>query len=305
MGLFFGLCFWLQRQYLKLSIVTLSIALCVYSLGWGGGPVAKASSAIAPSLTLLSMNVHEQTAPLRDFMADEGFEADILCLQEVSDHPRQTLIQTLPNYEFYGDVHNREKTASEGAAYTSIIGLRKSSFETNRVEITPAITGYRTFAVTAQLKQQPKFPREGLSIELAQQPTSIAIANIHTTKALVFHSGIKGFITQTPAKAARHINERHRLETWAAAQTVPVIVAGDFNAPYGSVGARIQGFHSSHHQAGKGPLLTFPSELPLLGIDHIQGNAQIQFHSSLVLAADFSDHLPQVADFSLNSSTKS
>lgn len=312
LGLVLSIVFLIQKRYLKLSIATFAIALCIYSMGWGDGPMAKSSSATAPNLTLLSMNVHEQPAQLHDLMANEGLEADILCLQEVSYWPRQALLKALPNYEFYwgnssGSLQsNRDlkQSATEGIAFSSIIGLRKSSFETDSVKIIPAITGYRTFAVTTQLSQQQNSSRNSVNTKLAQQPNKIAIANVHTTKALVFHAGIKGFITQTPAKAARHINERKQLEAWATAQPIPVIAAGDFNAPYGAVGARLAGFHSSHSQAGQGPLLTFPTKLPLLGIDHIQGNAQVKFHSSLVLAADFSDHLPQIAYFSLKPSTE-
>ncbi len=301
LGLVFSFCFWFHKRYLKLGITTFAIALCIYSLGWGGGPVTNPSSATATSLTLLSMNVHEHPKELKDFMDQQGLKPDILCLQEVSKSGSLAAAREgMTDYEFYWGDRNLKQPYPKGAAFTSIIGLLKSSFETNDVAFDYAITGYRTFAVTAQLIPQLKRSNR----KLAQQPQRLTIANVHTTKALAFHAGIKGFITETPAKAARHINERHQLETWAAAQTVPVLAAGDFNAPYGSVGTRITGLHSSHQQAGEGPLLTFPSKLPLLGIDHIQGNAQVQFHSSLVLSPDFSDHLPQIAYFSLQPSTE-
>ena len=303
LGFLLGLCFWLQKRHLKLGIATFAIALCTYSLGWGGGLTTQPSSATAPSLTLLSMNIHEQPKALAEFMKNQGLQPDILCLQEVSKSVSLAAAQeAMPDYEFYWGDKGIPTQPPAGATFTSLTGLSKSSFKTDSVTIEPSITGYRTFAVTAQLKAQQKLSKDEPNIKLAQQPSQIAIANVHTTKALVFHAGIPGFITQTPAKAARHINERKQLETWAAAQRIPVIAAGDFNAPYGAVGARLAGFHSSHRQVGKGPLLTFPTQLPLLGIDHIQGNTQIQFHSSLVLGPDFSDHLPQLAYFSLTTS---
>jgi len=148
------------------------------------------------------------------------------------------------------------------------------------------VTGYRTFAVIAPL-------RSGSS-------KSLAIVNVHTTKALAFHAGLQGFISKTPRKSYQHVDERIAIESWAKKQpnNLGILLAGDFNAPTRTVGVRFNEFANSHLTATNSSLLTFPESWPVLGIDHVFGNGRIHFTKSEVLRNSFSDHRYRRVEFS-------
>jgi endonuclease/exonuclease/phosphatase family metal-dependent hydrolase len=84
-------------------------------------------------------------------------------------------------------------------------------------------------------------------------------------------------------------------------QRTPIIVAGDFNDVYGTLGARLlepAGFAGLKH-----PLRTFPAYAPLRALDcvYVRGDLRMEnaFRSKLRVARQASDHLPIVADLRL------
>ena len=129
---------------------------------------------------------------------------------------------------------------------------------------------------------------------------SLAIVNVHTTKALVIRAGLQGFVFETPRKSQRYVDERIALEAWTNKQPTKlgILLAGDFNAPTHTVGARFQQFTNSHLVTTNSSLLTFPESWPVLGIDHVFGNARIQFTKSEVLRNPSSDHRYRRVEFS-------
>lgn len=82
----------------------------------------------------------------------------------------------------------------------------------------------------------------------------------------------------------------------------PVIFVGDLNTPVDSAffDPIREEFSNAFEAAGSGLHTTWPMPLPVIAIDHIWGNAEIEFHQTRILWTLRSDHRPIVTDFSLN-----
>lgn len=89
--------------------------------------------------------------------------------------------------------------------------------------------------------------------------------------------------------------ERHRDE--------PFILAGDFNTPVDSalLGPVHQHASNAFEQSGEGFRETWPVFVPLLTLDQVWGNSQINWHRCRHLWSLHSDHRPVVAEFEIRS----
>ena len=109
--------------------------------------------------------------------------------------------------------------------------------------------------------------------------------------------------TFTAAARAR-IAQFRSLAKQAANQSIPVIVAGDFNAtPYSPIFKevlKISGLNDS--RAGFGWQPSWPTTFPFLWIpiDHILASTEVQVHNRGTGAYTGSDHYPVVAELSIN-----
>jgi endonuclease/exonuclease/phosphatase family metal-dependent hydrolase len=90
----------------------------------------------------------------------------------------------------------------------------------------------------------------------------------------------------------------------AVATDIPLILLGDFNSPRGSQAYRTLNRHLRNVRElipATGPIRTFPTRFPVLGVDHIFVNGPFQPVSLTVhrspLARVASDHYPLVAEF--------
>lgn len=81
--------------------------------------------------------------------------------------------------------------------------------------------------------------------------------------------------------------------------SLPWLVAGDFNAPLSGPALKVLDGHSAFLQTGTGTNLTFPSRLPVIGIDHLIGSRNIEFQNFEKLKLG-SDHLGLLSDFKLS-----
>jgi len=84
-------------------------------------------------------------------------------------------------------------------------------------------------------------------------------------------------------------------------RATPVVVAGDFNDLWGSLGRR---FEPAGFRGPRRPVATYPAYAPLRPLDglYVRGDVEILqlFRSRLELAREASDHLPIVADLELS-----
>ena len=100
-------------------------------------------------------------------------------------------------------------------------------------------------------------------------------------------------------KSKRHVREGDRLDQWLRKhKDLPVLVTGDFNAPYYSHNLNLQGMTNAHRNAGVGWHLTFPAAFPVVALDHTLGNEKIEFYIYETYESGCSTHKAQIARFS-------
>ena len=158
-------------------------------------------------------------------------------------------------------------------------------------QIETAITGYRTFALRLPIQNSSDATTES-------DVSGIWLVNVHTTKAFWAADGLSGLRDKADMKSAWHVKERDLLETWLARhRDEPVILGGDFNAPWNSHNLRINGLDNAHLASGAGPHLTFPRAYPIWGLDYVLGTAPIEFLSYRLLDTGYSDHCAQIGRF--------
>ena len=278
-------CYLCLRRFKRLTIVAILAMLLCYDATWG---IAKRRQFDGPLLTLLSFNTHyangEDIAKLCAI-----HDVDILCLQETSPSmgPRREFIGALPEYQFFTGDRDAKRDANAKWYFTCITGVRQSLLEQPRsTEVDTAITKFRSFAVKVNLNQGPLW-----------------LINVHTTKPVTLRrKDIKLSLKDTLIKAERHRSEYELLRKWLDVHeepTIPMLVAGDFNAPGNTQNLRFPDLKNAQREAGRGFLLTFPARFPVFGIDHVLGNESIEFQSCEVLNTGLSDHRAMLVRFKL------
>ena len=207
------------------------------------------------------------------------YAPDIVFLQEVADG--------VPRFSRHRQVDIISKA----------LGLNHRAYQRN-VELTEGHYGNAILS---------RFPLSGISslnltVPLKKRRRALlAYARIrkrHERKLLLLntHLGLAGFERQLQVQrllASERLVHAHR--------TTPIIVGGDYNDVYGTLGKRFMepsGFAAAARQAR-----TFPAMMPLQTLDHIYYRGAIDLHHSFPcrrqLARQASDHLPLVADFEL------
>lgn len=261
---------------IRICICLITVISCIYSLGWN--PLR--ATPHAPSKNSFSLVTANTGGHPVEFVnrTSQVKHPHIICLQEVSLSHRKAIETAFPNHQWFYGTDDKDHDRNDNLVFTNTTGLLRSTFETERATVVADITGYRTFAVQTPLRSEPS--------------KSIAIVNVHTAKALAFHAGLQGFISETPSKSHQHVDERTGIEAWANKQpaNTAILMAGDFNAPTKTVGVRFSQFTNSHLIASTNSLLTFPADWPMLGIDHVLGNNQVDFTKSEVFQNESSDH---------------
>ena len=272
--------FFLKRFFLRFFLSLLIFLLLLFQVGLGGG-TKKFNSEY---YTLLAFNVHDATDRVSVLKGlCDRYDVDFLVLQEVKEKNRQPFIEGLENYEFFWGDKTKEFANSHIWPFTSITGIKKSLIRENRPFIETAITDFRTFAVRLDLREGPFW-----------------LVNVHMFKPFSNQDGLFGYAGKLGRQARRHVTEGNLLKGWMGQHSSdPVIIAGDFNAPYYSRYFRLPHMHNAHREAGHGLHKTFPANFPVWGIDHSFGNQYIKFHSYDVSPAGFSDHLAQLVRFSI------
>ena len=101
------------------------------------------------------------------------------------------------------------------------------------------------------------------------------------------------------AAAAVRAAQADHLARIVGAAGRPLVVGGDFNSPPDSYACRRmrESLQSAFASAGSGFGWSFPSNHPLLRIDHLFASADMRVLDCRVLPTGASDHCPLVADF--------
>lgn len=283
----FAACGCRKRAWIAMSCC----GLLGVQFGWGPASLGAAVDR-TDGFTILALNVHDETAhvaKLAELCREEN--VDFLLLQEVRPENRSAFVDGLTDFDF---VHADESLTfehSDRGPFTSLIGVHQSLKSEQPQVIETAITGYRSFAL--------RVPVQNSTAATTQSNVSgIWLVNIHTTKAFWTADGLTGLRDKADMKSAWHVKERDLLESWLARhRSEPVILGGDFNAPWNSHNLRINGLDNAHLASGAGPHLTFPRAYPIWGLDHILGTAPIEFLSYRILDTGYSDHCAQIGRF--------
>ena len=238
---------------------------------------------------LISYNIHKgiggvdrryRLQRIIDTLAD--YDADIIFMQEVDeDVPRSRHHrQVIEIAEGLGLKHH---------AFQRNVKLKRGHYG-NAVLSRHPLTDVENFDLTVTLKKRRR----------AQFATCQIRQNHQRTLHLVnFHLGLAGFERAIQIqKVLRH------LESKSFHHDTPVIVAGDYNDVWGTIGKKYMqpaGFLAVNKNSP-----TFPAIIPVRQLDHIFYRGEISCSKSFVghsdLARQASDHLPVIADFSLKTS---
>jgi endonuclease/exonuclease/phosphatase (EEP) superfamily protein YafD len=259
--------------------------------GWGPASLGAAVDK-TDGFTVLAFNVHDEAAHVEKLAELCRAESvDFLLLQEVRPKSRPAFVHGLADYDFVHADESQSFEHSDHGPFSSLIGVHRSLKSGQTPQIETAITGYRTFALRLPIQNSSDATTES-------DVSGIWLVNVHTTKAFWAADGLSGLRDKADMKSAWHVKERDLLETWLTRhRDEPVILGGDFNAPWNSNNLRINGLDNAHLASGAGPHLTFPRAYPIWGLDHILGTAPIEFLSYRILDPGFSDHCAQIGRF--------
>lgn len=207
---------------------------------------------------------------------------DILCLQETQDPPPKV-------FSYPGDAFQAHFKVWNSARGGDVMTLSRFALVSQR---TWPLSGTRRILETVW--QTPRGQVRVLNVHIAKSEAEKQLQD----------RNFATFAVQLGANA--RAASQTRLEQLPALEAalggdLPLIVAGDFNAPRRGRFYRALTNYASDawKQAGWGDGATFPSRWPLLGIDHIflRGARATR---ALVPRSRASDHLPLVADVVLN-----
>ncbi len=285
---------WALRQRAGVLLWVLAALLAVGQLNvpwpWRAQPpLAVAEAAARARLEILSFNTAHLPGGAQAFaqwlaLPPAGPWPDVLLLQEVDPHERPELVRHLgERYEFVIPDTSARFAHDNWGPFSNLIALRRDrAFKV--LARHPAITEYRTFAVTLSAPGLQAFH----------------LVNVHTTKVFWSHDGLHGAVVKADMKSGWHVRERAQLADWLASHaSEPVIVSGDFNAPAASQGVRLEGLASAQQVAGTGLGLSWHARVPVWDIDHTLGNAAVRFLEYRLLDTAFSDHRAQRFSVSL------
>jgi len=236
---------------------------------------------------LLSYNIHKgiggvdrRYCPERIVETIEHYTPDIVLLQEVDDgvprseHHRQVEMLALA----MGFRHH---------AYQRNVRL-KSGFYGNAILSRFPLTQVDTIDLSVPLKKRRQALVVRSCIRHQGHSRTMTLANVHL--------GLAGYERKSQL---RRLLDHPMLSCHHGSS--PVLVGGDFNDVWGSLGKRVM-FPAGFHSAG-GRIRTFPATMPMRPLDRVFVRGAMIVHRAYAghtrLARQASDHLPLVVDLEL------
>ncbi len=238
---------------------------------------------------VLSYNIHKciggldrRYRPERVADTIAHYEADFVLLQEVDNGvPRSQMHRQV---DWLGDALDYPHRA-----FQSNVTLRTGSYG-NAVLSRVPLEEVTDVDLTIPLKKR----RQGLVVRASlhdrEHRRTVVIANVHL--------GLAGFerVIQLRRLLADHSIAHLRHAT-------PLVVAGDFNDVWGTLGQRTLIPHG--FAAALGDVRTFPAALPVRPLDRVYFRGELRlcsgFAGHLKVSRQASDHLPVIADFEIRS----
>ncbi|HIA14651.1 MAG TPA: endonuclease [Nitrospirales bacterium] len=237
---------------------------------------------------VITYNIHKgvggvdrryQLARIIDTLA--FYEPDIALLQEVADGiPRSGHHQQV-------DVLG-ETLGFQHRAYQPNVTLRKGAHGNAILSRFP-LSDIHDIDLTIPLKKRRRSLAATCHLSIGKHSSPLLIYN--------FHLGLVSFERTIQIRRFLANATFQKLKT-----TAPVIVAGDFNDLWATLGKRL--LEPAGFQIASGLSKTFPAFRPVRPLDHVffRGNLILHhcFPSRIKVAKRASDHLPIIADFEIH-----
>lgn len=242
-------------------------------------------------LRLLTYNIHKciggidrryRPERIRDVIGH--YDADLALLQEVdslasrsNNHHQVDLLGDMLGYRyraFFPNVRLRK-----GGAYGNAILSRYPIVDAENIDLT----------IPSRKRRSVLHSRIRLQVDSFGHTRSLHVFNLHL--------GLSG---RERKVQLRKFLASHPFEKFE--QKTPVLVAGDFNDVWGTLGPELlspAGFAGLHQ-----PIQTFPAYAPVRALDSLYFRGEIEltraFRSRLSVAKQASDHLPLIADLKIS-----
>ncbi|UQN05052.1 endonuclease/exonuclease/phosphatase family protein [Deinococcus sp. QL22] len=258
------------------ATAVLASALAAWGAGLLHSAFAPAPATSAAALRVVTFNTARGTRIAPDKMAANlrAMNADVLMLQETrfmdSDY-RAALVAGLPDYALH----------SAGEVMT-LISLKQSRLPVLKTQVFAA----------------PGSNRQYLQTTLGWRGQRLRVVNVHLNTVLLSRALAGDWDSVGRTRDVRN-QQVGLLEQIAAAESGPLLLAGDLNTPpRGRLYRRLIRAYGpdAHDQAGRGPGWTFPSLY--LRIDHALARG-LQPVRVQVLPDAGSDHLPLLVEYAL------
>ena len=208
------------------------------------------------------------------------YEPDIVLMQEVDDGvPRSRGHRQV---DWIGDA-----LGLKFRAYQANVRLRRGHYGNAILSRFP-ISDVRDIELTVPLKKRRRALAVRCHLRTDQHERSLILFN--------FHLGLAGY--ERRVQLRRLLLDELFVRTH---QNTPLILGGDFNDVWGTLGRRI--LEPAGLTSAAGLVHTFPAVRPLRPLDRIYFRGDLRCHhcyrSRMRLAQEASDHLPLIADFEL------
>jgi len=242
-------------------------------------------------LRLLTYNIHKciggldrRYRPERIVAVLEHYQPDLVLLQEVDRGAKRS--KGHKQVDFLG-----ERLGLRHRVWFPNVAVRGGGEYGNAILSRHPFTRVANIDVTVRPKKRRSVLYARCRVRLAAQDGSTRIRTVHVYNA---HLGLSGFERATQLKRFLKSHPLRGLH-----KQTPVVLAGDFNDVWGTLGPRLlapAGFHGGSQK-------TFPAYAPVRALDgvFVRGGASlVRVRSGRIAAArQASDHLPLIADVEL------
>ncbi len=236
---------------------------------------------------LITYNIHKgiggvdrRYRPERIAETLSHYHPDIVLMQEVDDGvPRSRFHRQV---DWFGDALELKHRA-----FQANVRLRRGHYGNAILSRFP-LTDVHDIELTVPLKKRRRALAARCHLRFDHHERSLILFN--------FHLGLAGY--ERRAQARRLLRNEMLVRSH---HTTPLILGGDLNDVWGTIGRRI--LEPAGLKPASGLVHTFPAVRPLRPLDRIFFRGDLQCHhcfrSRMRLAQAASDHLPLIADFEL------
>jgi len=202
---------------------------------------------------------------------------------------------------------------SQDPDIVGLVEVDTGSIRTQRVNQAESIGRSLGHYSVYQCKYGESSLNQLLPIVRKQGNAFLAAPRVHGERFHYFDKGIKRltielelehcsiFLVHLSLKYRHRQAQLHSLHDLVVASSKPVLIAGDFNTFWGGheiyLFMKAAGLKSANSQG----LPSYPSSAPRKELDFVLYGEGIDVHGFNIPAVPFSDHLPLVCDFSVNS----